>query len=396
MQEKFNKGLKYVDKNPQKAISIFKEFIRDHECKEAWLNIGVAYKNADKYSLAGEAFLKAADSGMPFSDGTFVKTYPTALSNLGLIADSFGQYKEAEQFFRTALTADPLYYDCIWNLSVCKLRSYCSDRPENLTELWKLYAYRFKRLGAEPLKNSRKDLVMWDGISKVKSIVVLAEQGIGDSIMFGRYLELLEAYASEIWIQCDPTMNELFSKYKTCVDTLECTATHGYPLGSLGMLSNGIPEGEWLAGKRVAKVADGKLDIGCVWAGNSGHVNNRNRSTNAFFFNKLRKYGNLHTIGPGAPTEGFNHLQCSDWSDTIRQLGKLDLVIAVDTSIVHLCGSLGMPCWVMMPLHDSDFRWGDDSMGFNNIWYPSVSVVRNPNSWIKTFETVTEMLDEIS
>jgi tetratricopeptide (TPR) repeat protein len=391
----FSRALKYVEKNPNKAVSLFKAFLKEHDCKEAWLNLSVAYKHLNKYELSGEALIKANDPSIPFSDGTFAKVYPTALNNLGLIAYGQGDAYTAEKFYRMCLSAEPLNYDCLWNLSITKLQNYCSDLPENLNECWKLYSYRFQRTGADPLKNNKRDLKLWDGISVVKSIVVLSEQGIGDSIMFARYLEKLKEYCGEIWIQCDPSLNYLFSDYQTCITVEDSFATHGIPLGSLGKLLDYIPPGEWLANKRVIEEHSG-LRIGCVWAGNSKHVNDKNRSTSPFFFNKLKKYASLYTIGPASgPMDGFTHLPGVTWEDTIKNLSTLDLVITVDTSIAHLCGALGMPCWVLMPLYDGDFRWGNSSMGTKNVWYPSVSIVRNPGSWLETFEQVEKMLCEV-
>lgn len=391
----FIKGLKYCEKNPLKAISLLKSFLKEVDCKEAWLNLAVAYKYLKNYEKSGECLIKANDPSVPFSDGTFAKCYPTALNNLGLISHNNGDNESAIEFYKMCLSADPLNYDCLWNLSITRLQNYCSDLPENLTECWKLYNYRFKRTGADALKNAKKDLKLWNGIDKVPSLVVLTEQGMGDSIMFGRYLSKLKEYCGELWIQCDPSLDYIFSDYLTCVDVNDSSATHGIPLGSIANIVDYIPSGEWLANKRIVKEHSG-LKIGCVWSGNKNHVNDRNRSTTPFFFNKLHKYGELYTIGPASgPEPGFTHLKGETWEDTIKNLGELDLVITVDTSIVHMCGALGMPCWVLMPLEDTDFRWGCNSMGTKNIWYPSVSVIRNSGTWFETFNEVECLLCEV-
>lgn len=391
----FERGMKYVEKNPTKAISLLKDFLKECDCKEAWLNLAVAYKYSNKYDLACECLIKSNDPDVPFSDGTFSKVYPIALNNLGLIAHGKGQNDTAIEFYKRCLSVEPLNYDCLWNLGIARLQNYCSDLPENLNECWELYDYRFKRTKADKLKSDKKNLLLWDGISVVPSIVVLSEQGMGDSIMFGRYLKKLEEYCDEIWVQCDPSLDYLFSKYKTCVHVSESTATHGLPIGSIGRILDYIPDGEWLKDKRVIEPHEG-LRIGCVWAGNKSHINNKNRSTSEFFFHKFKKYAELYTIGPASgPVDGFTHLSGNNWEDTIKNLGKLDLVISVDTSIVHLCGSLGMPCWVLMPLLDIDFRWGTARMGHKNVWYPSVSVIRNNESWLDTFNTVEKLLCEV-
>lgn len=101
----------------------------------------------------------------------------------------------------------------------------------------------------------------------------------------------------------------------------------------------------------------------------------------------------MYTIGPNGPTKGFEHLPSVTWLETIAQLEKVDLVISVDTSIVHLCGSLGKPCWVLMPRLETDWRWGNSTLGFDNMWYDSVSVIRNKNNWDSVFAEVKKLLD---
>jgi ADP-heptose:LPS heptosyltransferase len=85
-------------------------------------------------------------------------------------------------------------------------------------------------------------------------------------------------------------------------------------------------------------------------------------------------------------------MEIVDWEATIKYLEGIDIVVTIDSSMAHLCGSLGKPCIVLMPLFDSDFRWGDSSMGTKNVWYDSVKVIRNDNNWEKVFDSVEREL----
>jgi len=150
---------------------------------------------------------------------------------------------------------------------------------------------------------------------------------------------------------------------------------------------------EVLNQKYIPKIKDGKLDIGVTWSGNPNHVNDKYRSVSPRYFRDL---GNLYTLNPTeAGTAGFTALKSGSWGETISELSKLDLVITVDTSIVHLCGSLGMPCWLLLALKNNDFRWGDSSCGFENKWYPSVKVFRNHGSWDDVFARVKNELKDL-
>lgn len=393
----FEKGLRYIDnKKPEKAIQLFKKVLAKTDIKEAWLNMGVAYKWVNDYDKVKECFLKSCEKDVPLSDGTYIGMWDTATINLGLLAYTFEQDDVALQFYKTVLEKDPLNYEAIWNTSIASLRQYCSRKRTDLDKCWEYYSYRFKRKNAEMLKND-KYVNLWDfkTVHPNDSIIVLIEQGMGDAIMFARYLPILKTFFKDVYVQCAPELDWIFRDYNKCRAGSETDAVYAIPMASLGKIANYIPSGEWLADRFVPKVADGELSIGVVWKGNPDHPNDRNRSVNPYFFNRFKKYGTLYTLGPGPKFAGFKHLEGKTWEDTAANLSKLDLVISVDTSIVHFCGALGMPCWVLLPTYDTDFRWGDSSMGYDNLWYSSVDVIRNPHSWEKTFDAVEARLQNV-
>lgn len=389
----FNKGLKYLDnKKYDKAISSFKEVLKYHECKETYLNLSVAYKYLGKYDKAKEALLKACDKEMPLSDGEYQEIYEIGLNNLGLLAYTFEQDDTAEALYKTVLSQSPLNYESIWNLSLVTLRKYCSGKFNDLELAWKYYSYRFYRNGAEKLKCDKK-LIPWDFINDYedRNIVVLLEQGMGDAFMFGRYLPLLAKKFNKIYIQCTPEMDWVFKDYTTCRNASETDAQYAVPMCSLGKMVNYIPEGAWLP-KYHKNNESRRLKVGCVWQGSKAHINDANRSVPVGYFKRLSKYVDLYSLGPSEKCNFMKHLPGKTWEDTANNLKELDLIISIDTSIVHFCGSIDMPCWVLMPLLDTDFRWGDSSIGYKNIWYDSVDVFRNPNNWEAVFNDLEKRL----
>lgn len=390
----FNKALNYLsNKKYAKALAIFKKLWSDTPYKEIALNMGSCYRALGEWDKAAECWLAALDSSLPFTDNSFSSTYPQALNNLGLLAYTYEQDAAAAEFYARAINAEGSYPDAEWNYSQAIGRMYCSNKYSRPDIVWKCMDARFSRPGGVKLKN-KKPLTAWDFKEKVGSIVVLIEQGFGDHLQFGRYLSELEKYADKIWVQCHPRSSVFFDKYLICSDPEETDATHGVPICSLAKLCDTIPRGDWLREKYVKKKPNGVLDIGVTWSGNSSHGNDHYRSSKPGYFRVLERYGSLYTLNPTeAGTRGFTDLDSSGWEATIRELSKLDLVICVDTSIAHLCGSLGMECWCIMPLHDSDFRWGDSSMGFDNVWYSSVKVIRNPGTWEEALDIVSKLLE---
>lgn len=381
--KEFNKAITLLDKKEyDKAIVLLNKVRRKQEFKEVWLNLGVAYKGKNNLAKVYECFDKALDPRLPMSDGTFKEHWSIAMSNLGLAYFAEEKDELSELCYRKVLEKDPLYYDAIWNLSLVKLRQYCSGKYDNLALAWTYYTYRFKRTNATQLRSDKQDLLLWDftSVHKNESVVVLAEQGMGDNIMFGRYLSYLEQYFDKIWVQCTPDMEYIFDKYLTVSNTSFADASYTVPMCSLGKILDHIPPGEWLADKYKPKTPGN--EIMCIWTGNTAHVNAHNRNAPPGWFDRLNVYGNLHSV---VPRKGYTHMEVKDWKSTIEYLEGIDIVVTIDSSVAHLCGSLGKPCIVLMPLMDSDFRWGDKSMGRNNIWYKSVKVIRNDNNWEKAF-----------
>lgn len=382
----FNKAVKYLNANKaEKALALFKKL---PPYKEVLCNMGTCYRLLGDDQKAQDYYLKALDPKVPKTDNTFCETFPIALNNLGLIAYTYEDDALAVDLLHAALSADPLYYDALWNLGNARLRQYCSGKYGNLKQCWDLYSYRFKRSSPVVLK-SKKPMLHWDG-RRVAHLCVMAEQGFGDQIMFGRYLKLAASRVDRLTIQTHERSKYLFSDYETCSDPSELDTDIGIGICDLGRIFNEeIPNGEWLRDKYIPKIKNGVLDIGCTWSGSTSHVNNRYRSANPSVFRRLESCGNLYTLNPTeAGTPGFTALKSGSWKDSLEELSKLDVVVSVDTSIVHLCGSVGMPCYVIMPVKNTDFRWGDSSCGMSNIWYPSVKVIRNRGTWEAAIQDV--------
>ncbi len=395
----FSKALNYLQKGrAEKALPLFKKVLKDSgEYKEVFLNLGNCYKALGKDELAAEYYLKAADPLVPFTDMSFVDKYTSALNNLGMLASKYKNYDTAEEFFYQAIEKDPSYADALWNMSNLQLMKLSSRKQDDAEMCWNLYEYRYKRSGKAVQLNSRKKLLTWEG-EYIDSLVILAEQGFGDQIQFARYLELAAARVGKLTVQCAPRMRPIFENYNVCEDPSETDATHGIGICSLARIfSKEIPKGNWLSGKYNEKPLGDKLQIGVTWSGNRDHANDHNRSTTSRTFSCLRNYGDLFTINPTENgTAGFIALDSDGWDKTITALEKVDLVISVDTSIVHLCGALGKPCWLLMPLWEGDWRWGDDSIGSKNIWYDSVRVFRNNGSWEDVMKEVCDELKKLS
>ena len=142
--------------------------------------------------------------------------------------------------------------------------------------------------------------------------------------------------------------------------------------------------------------------IGLVWSGSSSHLNDFNRSIPLARLQGLLQQDHTwislqkevrEADRPALEASGILDLSAEfhDYADTAALISALDLVITVDTSVAHLAGALGKPCWVMLPFAP-DFRWlldRDDSP-----WYSGMRLFRQPrpNDWDGVVERISMAL----
>ena len=154
------------------------------------------------------------------------------------------------------------------------------------------------------------------------------------------------------------------------------------------------PELDTLAAPRVA----------IAWSGRATHINDRNRSLTLAALEPLLALSNVRFVSiqrdprPAdaerlAADPRILHLGdgLEDFSDTAAVLALTDLLIAVDTSVLHLAGALGRPAWGLIPFQP-DWRWG--LAGNATPWYPGMELFRQPEpgDWTNVINQMTEKL----
>lgn len=273
-----------------------------------------------------------------------------------------------------------------------------------------------------PFLGAREANLRWNGSQKIagRTILVWAEQGMGDSIMFARYIPLLRQRGARVILTVQAPLLALMAELADQVVAEGSTVTFDLhcPLPSLprafgtelATIPNRVPY--LLTDIERLKQWHARLGarprVGLVWAGNPDHAGDRHRSLSRTDIAPLLAIPgiNWHILqkdvtaddevalsdnmdgGPAIhiPGPGF-----ADFADTAACIAALDLVITVDTSVAHLAGALGKPCWIMLP-HAADFRWLRDRT--DSPWYPSVRLFRQPNrgDWPSTIAAVAAAL----
>jgi hypothetical protein len=205
-----------------------------------------------------------------------------------------------------------------------------------------------------------------------KRLVVWPEQGLGDKIMFARFIPLLAA--GEIVVLCEPALERLF-KSNLAAQVVPATGATEFPdpdawvlYGSLPhrLGLEAIPAEPYLRASPQPRLARGAR-IGVCAAGNPIHPNDANRSLPA---DQARRLLGLS----GAMSLQVQDTGARDLLETAGIVAALDLVITVDTAVAHLAGALGKPVWILLPHLGRDWRWGGE--GETTAWYPSARLFR--------------------
>jgi hypothetical protein len=229
-----------------------------------------------------------------------------------------------------------------------------------------------------------------------QTLLITAEQGLGDAIQFIRYAALVKARGGSVVVECQPSLVRLF---QTCpgVDDVVCRGGT-LPLyhWHVSLLSlpyifqttlTSIPAQVPYLGRSVQRKAtlrDRELKVGLAWAGNPRHVYDRRRSCRleqlrSFFelqgvrWVRMQKDVPEHDAAELASCPLLDSPADRDLMDAAEVVSQLDLVISVDTSIAHLAGALNVPVWILLSAAP-DWRWMTERE--DSPWYPSARLFR--------------------
>jgi tetratricopeptide (TPR) repeat protein len=321
-----------------------------------------------------------------------------AMSSRGVALQALNRHPEAIASFDRALALAPDFADGHFNKSLALLAT--GDYARGQAE----YEWRWKRSGAAARQNFNRPLWLGETPIASRTILLHAEQGLGDTIMFARYAGLLARAGAKVVLEVHPELKALMSRLPDCAAVIgrgEPRPAHDVhcPLGSLPLackttLASVPDEIPYLAADpaRVARwsgrlAAHGSPRVAIVWAGNVAHANDRNRSLPLAQLAPLWAVGRARFVSlqrdlrpddaDALAAAPVLHLgpELEDFDDTAAVLAQCDLVISVDTSVAHLAGALGRPLWVLLPF-SSDWRW--TAADERSPWYPSARLLRQP------------------
>ena len=330
--------------------------------------------------------------------------------NLGIALHEQKKINAAVRSYKYALSLDnPPQAQIRQNLSQDLLLS------GNFEEGWAHYENRFKpgqndyfhKLGGKPWAGEYID-------GKPASLILVAEQGFGDTIQFIRFALLLQNKGWDVKLFCQPALIEMLKNCSTLKYISSQINEHDFMPGAkwcplmslvhrLKINSSNIP---FAAGYLKApsdrirywqmklKKRDHHLLIGLHWQGNYDHENtlySRNRSIPYQHWEKLSALDNIEFISLQKGSAMKDRIKQSrlkyidgqdlfdesmDFLDTAAVIAQCDLIISADSGIVHLAAAMGKPTWLALRWIP-EWRWLLD--GNSSHWYETVRLFRQPN-----------------
>jgi len=391
--DNYGLALKHLNRVTQ-AIRAHRQAIRlNSQFPEAYFNLGNALRADESFVEAIEAYRVALDQKANFAD---------AWVNLGHTQEDLGIFDEALQSYESAIEHNPQHIEAHFNLALLRLRL------GELTKGWKEYEWRLQ-------KKSHAD--QWQSHSKITvedlrkgNILIVAEQGVGDEVMFASCLADLRRLNSNLTLECDARLLQIFRRSFPNTEIVSrgtirdrTSAFRMIALASLPRLfrndfSSFPAQKSFLQSDenrsrfwqtQLQELGAG-LKVGVSWRGGREPHVQRNRSLALEQWKPILQQQKIHFINlqyghhEKEIREAEKNCVCQlhrfSEIDPLKELdnyfaliSQLDLVISIDNATVHFAGSLGTPVWTMLPFN-SDWRWFLNRT--ETPWYGSMKLYR--------------------
>jgi hypothetical protein len=339
-----------------------------------------------------------------------------AWTHLGVARHEAGDPEGALPDFAAALALDPLYARAHVE------RAHALLRLGRFDEGWPEFEWRWRLGEAGELGLPALDTPRWDGRQLDGPLLVLPEQGFGDTILCARFLTGLRGRVPQVILACKPELARLFAGLEG-VDAIvpaaappPAHAAH-VPMMSLPFLTmrdRAPPPPARLAAppesrQRLAPLiaaAGGRLRVGIVWSGSVTFKANAQRAVGLDRFLPFAAIPGLRlfSLQKGPPARDLQRpgareaivdlgAHCRDFADTAAAIELLDLVVMTDSSVAHLAGSLGRPVWNLLSFSP---YWLYGTGGEQGPWYGSMRLLRQrrPGDWAGLFAEVEKRLRE--
>ncbi len=388
----------------RQATELDQNFARAHN------TLGYALRRLGRWEEAAEALRTAIAC-----EGDFAEAH----NQLGVALHAMSRYEEAVQSYSRAIDIAPHYAEARWNRSLVQLLL------GNLSEGLRDYHWRTHEDLDLALYPHHLSGHAWQGENFAgKKLLVHYEQGLGDTLHFCRYLPFVKERGGCVIFEVQEPLHAI-TKGLTGVDLLlqasaERPPSIDYDLHvslmdlprifetSLDSVPAEVPY-LWADDARTSlwrqRLVDAKMHIGIVWSGCKSYERNDVRSCRLADFAPLASLEGvaLYSLQKGEPAGEIEDVCGSfvlvnlgadfkDFGDTAAAIANMDLVISVDTSVLHLAGAMGKPTWALI-CASPEWRWMLER--HDSPWYPTMRLFRQKQAgqWTPVFDCLRRQLE---
>jgi len=339
-----------------------------------------------------------------------------AFNSRGSALQNLMRMDEALASFDRAVAIDPDYAEGYWYRALCRLRL------GRYSEGWVDYEWRWRTDQTDSeRRNFSQPLWFGDGDIAGKTLLLHPEQGFGDTVMAVRYIPKVIERGARVVLETPSALEPLLAG----IEGIAQVVTKGSPLPAFdlhcpllslplafGTTLDAIPAqvpylsvpANYFEKWQQRLPGFGKIRVGICWAGNPDHKRDHQRSIALDLMLPLLSRSDVSFISLQKPLRERdvailrNNPQIAhfdndieNFADTAAIISMLDLVISVDTSVVHLAGALGRPVWILLQFMP-DWRWLLDRN--DSPWYPTARLFRQSRSddWDGVVDAATSEL----
>lgn len=405
-----------ADRPDDGADSLFQHApVEDKPTAESLHLEGIAHYKADRLDAA----LRCYDGALALRPH-----FPAALNSRGFVLQDMDRLDEALADFAQAVALAPQMSMARLNLGMAQLKLGQFEQGwDNYEARWTGSAEANSGSFARP--NCHLPHWQGQGDTQHQRLLLIGEQGFGDTFQFSRYLPLLAQRFAKVGFVCAGRTQRLMEwsfgerivtfcnlPADTAGWDLQCalmslprafqTRLDSIPAQVPYLRVPEVAQAHWR--ERLDQAAPGRLRVGLAWAGRKAHQRNARRSLR---FEQVRTLLNQERVSwvslqKWAPEDerpevpgGVHWLdwtdEQNDFADAAALVANLDLVISIDSAMVHLAGALGRPVW-MLDRFDNEWRWLHHRV--DSPWYPGLRLFRQPafGEWGPVLDAVRQAL----
>lgn len=369
-------------KDYQESIVAFKKVINlKEDISQVHFYLGEAYRQIDKFNDALDSFKKCL-SLTPDHIGCQLM--------VGIIYEELRKFDQAISFYKSCIETYPDYIEPHINLGMCLLLT------GNYKEGWNEYEWR-RKLPAE-VYNLQFTNPEWTGQEVLnKRILIIAEQSIGETFQYIRFAKQLAVEGAEVILMSQSETLNILRHQDWIKEVIEYGDTTDYDyfvyLISIPKVLEWSPDMDTqvfpylnIKNDNVAETVGTQKNVGVMINSNSSLSNYKQISV---------PYDDLNLIFQKSGHNIIDLEKFDDIDDLSGVLKNLDLVVSIESDLVHLAGALNIDTWVMLPTvpkHTWDLSYKDTSP-----WYPSVKLFRQEmtGDWSGVMKKIEDKLSDV-